>query len=574
MSDQNDWLAMLSKATSYNELQQVFVSMSIEAQSTDKGEALAATIDEAIRRIEQERVRDQSELDSFTAEYDTFKQQQSGVIGWFKRKLPFTETRKQELGHRDVLNDQKAEILADNFVIARAQMLKESILPPHLRRLGHPPSVWRDHLLQHESVAEIRSYGTVLRDLSQELPKSTAFIDTVTSDVEAFASAHFSDKENQLRRNADLLAARAELKALVDELKEKTNVRKSALASLMGLVTNELSTNDPEFRNAIYRLQQLKGLQEKHPQVTKLLEDRQEQFKLFVNKRMEWESLPDKRESTTKAIRTLKREAEDAQQRQSYAVAELEGPSRLYQAALQEAQRTKVALDASKPLYDAYIKEHSGAEVTCNSDFEVTPSNVLTEYRRLEDLATQAANALSQLAPAFEAVKHKHDQTLKEMKNIHQQLEAQNKELENIDNLDNELRNQLKAMLRKIEASLPQLRGALHGYASDASRIDWLEVIQLSGGLLQDVLRDANVLDASAEAFSVEQSHISSRAMTGTAELRIEAEQIRNVIKSLHQAKKVLDQELATLTSQRKVALQRRCQMLLDESVSSELEFD
>lgn len=65
--------------------------------------------------------------------------------------------------------------------------------------------------------------------------------------------------------------------------------------------------------------------------------------------------------------------------------------------------------------------------MTCNSDFEVTPSNVLTEYRRLEDLATQAANALSQLAPAFEAVKHKHDQTLKEMKNIHQQLKAQNK---------------------------------------------------------------------------------------------------------------------------------------------------
>lgn len=85
-------------------------------------------------------------------------------------------------------------------------------------------------MLQHESVAEIRSYGTVLRDLSQELPKSTAFIDTVTSDVEAFADK-FSDKENQLRRNASLLAARAELKALVDELKEKTNVRKSAVAA-------------------------------------------------------------------------------------------------------------------------------------------------------------------------------------------------------------------------------------------------------------------------------------------------------------------------------------------------------
>ena len=150
MATHRSWLDVLQNATSYRELQNVFSQMVLEASSTDDAPALAASIDEAIRRIEEERVRDASQLENVASEYDSFKQQQSGVIGWFKRKLPFTETRKQELGHRGAVSDQQAEVLADNFVIARAQMLKEQILQAPDHRDHQSPH--RDASVTHLSI--------------------------------------------------------------------------------------------------------------------------------------------------------------------------------------------------------------------------------------------------------------------------------------------------------------------------------------------------------------------------------------------------------------------------------------
>ncbi len=54
------WLSLLNGATNYSELQNAFELMSVDAQSTDDSEAMIASIDEAIRRIERERARDQN----------------------------------------------------------------------------------------------------------------------------------------------------------------------------------------------------------------------------------------------------------------------------------------------------------------------------------------------------------------------------------------------------------------------------------------------------------------------------------------------------------------------------------
>ena len=70
--------------------------MASAAESASDGESLAQSIDEAIRRIEQERIRDEDELKQFEQQYAQFRDQQSGVVGWFKRHIPFTATRAAE----------------------------------------------------------------------------------------------------------------------------------------------------------------------------------------------------------------------------------------------------------------------------------------------------------------------------------------------------------------------------------------------------------------------------------------------------------------------------------------------
>ena len=62
MSESRDWLEILDRATTYRELQSAVYLMFVDATSTSDATALGAAIDEAIRRIEHERVRDQAEL--------------------------------------------------------------------------------------------------------------------------------------------------------------------------------------------------------------------------------------------------------------------------------------------------------------------------------------------------------------------------------------------------------------------------------------------------------------------------------------------------------------------------------
>jgi hypothetical protein len=253
-------LERLNTATTYKDLQEVFSELSSQAQAGGENADLARTIDEAVRRLEQERTRDEQELRDIQTRYEEFKSDNKGVVGWFKRHIPFTETRKQEVGHREELADQQAEILADNLVIARAQIIKERILGPAQRRLGQRPLDWQTQLAKCETVDGLAPYAAALKSLSEEAVRSSAFVQALKQDIDAFAGASFKSKEDQQRRNVDYAAAQQELAVLEAEIKEESSLRQSGLKRLAALAATELSRTDSSFREDGNRAASLQDL--------------------------------------------------------------------------------------------------------------------------------------------------------------------------------------------------------------------------------------------------------------------------------------------------------------------------
>lgn len=259
MPTETDLLNRLDNVFDYQALQQVFSDLAVQAQAGREDPALAAKIDDVIRRIEEERAADQRELNEIKGRYESFQQENRGMVGWFKRHVPFTETRRHDLEHRSELSDQQAEILADNLVIARAQMLKERFLAPAQRRLGRRPIEWHGELESAYSVAQLPGLAASLKSLAPEIERSQGFVDLVKKDVEAFAGAMFAAKEDRVRHDADLQAARHELAELVKEIEQKVKLKHDGLTRLGRLVTDELTAMSGEFREDSRHLAELEA---------------------------------------------------------------------------------------------------------------------------------------------------------------------------------------------------------------------------------------------------------------------------------------------------------------------------
>lgn len=248
MSTETDLLDRLDNVLDYKALQNLFSDIAAQAQAAREDAGLARKIDNCIRRIEEERASDQRELEEIKGRYETFQEENRGVVGWFKRHVPFTESRRQDVHHRSELADQQAEILADNLVIARAQMLKERFLAPAERRLGRRPVEWQADLDAAHSVEQLPGLATALKSIVAEIDRSHGFIELVKKDVEAFAGAAFTAKEDRVRRDGDLTAARRELTELAHEVEQKDKLKREGLARLGRLVTEELTATDSAFR--------------------------------------------------------------------------------------------------------------------------------------------------------------------------------------------------------------------------------------------------------------------------------------------------------------------------------------
>src|SRR5688572_6498592 len=119
MSAEASLLDRIHGGMDYSQLQQFFAELVAEAERAKDNPGLDERIDQIIARLVRERDEDQRGLSEVQSQYESFKEDNRGVIGWFKRHIPFTDTRRQELEHRGEVDNQSAEILADNMVIAR-----------------------------------------------------------------------------------------------------------------------------------------------------------------------------------------------------------------------------------------------------------------------------------------------------------------------------------------------------------------------------------------------------------------------------------------------------------------------
>ncbi len=601
MNAERTWLTLLNGATNYGELQNAFEHMTVDAQSSGDSEAMIASIDEAIRRIEQERTRDQAELDGFESDYESFKQEQSGVIGWFKRKMPFTETRKKELGHRETLSDQQAEVLADNFVIARAQILKERIAPPKLRKMGHKPDHWREEFLKYESPNSIGDYGRVALELGNELLQAAAFLKTLQSDIDAFASARFSSDEDQKMSHTALKASKDELKLLFDESHEKQSLKSAALVNIRELLIKDLSEKDRSFQQTNELLLNLKNQLELHPRLAKVLAQCLTSTKTIVTKILERDKLPEQSAKLEQAIHLLKRQYDDAERKRLQSVKDLDPPNQLYQAALSEWQQADSAFTATKSLYDAYLAEQSkqnssnNAEVVSDLDFENTESSgVVAEYRRLEENAANAKRELDNRTPPFEQAKKNNDRATAEVKEIQNKLETHSADLKNLVDADSKLQQLIQREVQNLESMSQEFKEAGQSFLRALLDTPRFEKSHPAARALQEVLqelyetgatRSSSIFDNISLPFqdrtysSIGDSNISraranNRDDNDLNDAEKRAEVIETAIREVDRLLAECKLESDRLTKLRKETLQRRGQMLLDQRVLNEIDFD
>lgn len=556
MSDTRDWLATLDQATNYRELQSAVTKMFAEASATNDAASLATAIDEAIRRIEQERARDQAALDSDTAEYDAFKQQQSGVLGWLKRKMPFTETRRQDVQHREAIDEQRAEVLADNFVIARAQMLKERLLPPHGRRMGAKLDEWQSRFLSHESMQGIREYGTVLQGLTQSLSSASTFVKNVEIDIEAFAQADFADKEDRARRDVDMQIGRGELKSLQDEIQNKSNLRKSALKRLSELVRDELHSQDPDFRSLVDHSKQLSEVCKQFPGTLKVVDDRLADSKTLLTKLKELQTLPQLLDKQQHESQSLRRQCEDAESRLAAANRELLSPSQQYESAARNLEQAKIAYNATKPMYDAYVAEQQG---------NVGDSPVVAEHARLQSALTHAERELQRVSPDFERVKRVFDSAKSEAATCAQKLDESLRKHAKLAEDQAKLENEYRAIRDRLQWAKSDYLAAEQNYTRDLRELSWLaEFNQLKGVPASNQSRFAT------NAHETAQADINRELQ----ELNSEVERLEKFAKSLRTDQELIRNSLTKHEASRVAALKQRSQMLLDPSIVAELIFE
>lgn len=256
MTEETDLLDRLDNVFDYKALQDLFSEIAVQAEAAREDPALAKKIDDVVRRIEEERASDQRELEDVKGRYQAFQQENRGLVGWFKRHVPFSEARRQDLHHRSELADQQAEVLADNLIIARAQILKERFLASAERKLGRRPVEWQSKL-EAQSVEQMPALAAALQSIAAEIDRSHGFIELARKDVEAFAGAVFTAKEDRVRRDADLEAARRELAELAKETEQKEKLKRDGLTRLGRLVTDELTATDGAFREDARRLAEI-----------------------------------------------------------------------------------------------------------------------------------------------------------------------------------------------------------------------------------------------------------------------------------------------------------------------------
>ncbi|MEZ6099873.1 MAG: hypothetical protein R3E01_12975 [Pirellulaceae bacterium] len=401
---QQDWLERLQEATEYRELQAIFSEIAAVARRAGRDPQLAASIDEAIRRIEQERLRDETSLQDAQQQHNEFKQQQSGVVGWFKRHLPFTEARKQDKAHQQEINEQRAEVLADNLIIARAQMLKEQLLEPDQRRCGHDAGSWQQQLGSHDSPRLIAEYATQARRLEQENIVHKAFVDALRHDIEAFAGAAFSRPEDQHRKNSDLSAARGELESVARDLTSKQTLFEGSLKRMGDLVRDELLQSHQDYRDLSQRIGRTKGLDHCVETIQSIGRDLTESATAAGEKATQLAAIPDRRHQLQRDLEQSQWQARERAEQHEAMLARHRDQATRYAELQSQLNKVQAAAQAAHRLYQAYLAE-TGQSETDTTTMSPEASPVASEHLRCQQELQMAQRNIESFLPDYEAAR-------------------------------------------------------------------------------------------------------------------------------------------------------------------------
>jgi len=556
-----DWLERLNRATEYRELQVVFSEMAAAARSTSDGPRLATSIDEAIRRIEQERLRDEEELRAFEQEYESFKQQQAGVVGWLKRHLPFTETRRIERQHIDTVADHRAEVLADNLVIARAQMVKEQILPPELRRLGYEASVWRQRLGESDSVSRLRDHAVAVRELGAELLRSRAFLKEVEADIQAFGEARFSDDEDRRRKDADRSAARSEWAELQAEVQSEEALRSGAVKRLGELIEQELSAREPSFQALTERL----ALLETASRRAKDLESTLEQVRLAIKPLRELiaqqAAIPAERDKLARKARELRADADAAARRRVHAATNLGEHRARYEAAAGVLERAQAAANAATKADQA--QRGSGPEVSAEHAFDYSPP-APEDLTRAQRTLAQAQDEVRVANAAHDAAQTEADRAEREVEKLQKELDSVRAEDDKLSERERKSRDELVAGRDRLQPTLERVQPLVGDYLTALNALGRTSSLR---ELLGDVAWQAG-RSLSRTAFGPPSSYASSLT---EHDLRGADEHHARLLTALQEEHRQLSRGLADDRKQRQEAWSARCRELLGGDLAAEV---
>ncbi len=554
------WLEQLERATNYAELQSIFTQISDAAQSTADGGQFAQAIDMAIQRIEQERSRDQQELDQRDGNYSAFKQEQGGFTGWIKRHIPFSETRRQDRDHRERIDEQQAEILADNLIIARAQMLKERLLPADQRCTGHVVDEWRNRLRANESVAQLRDYAESLLQIDKELSCSDAFVQELATEINAFAKAKFSSEDDQRRQRSDLQASRSELANLQTELDNKRELFTAAIETAGELVKQDLISGNPDF-DRLHReiaqwehcLSQWKHGERPLSELNSVAKNMQE----LLSKRLQMES---EIETCSVEIQRMTGQADATEHlcltaRNSHA--EYSGR---YQVAQRAAQHSQAAWQAVKQRFEAQGSIPQ-AEVSSQPTIDPDPQ-LASEYQRLKSEQEFAQEQLKIATAPFESARSELQSAEKSLEKLRADLNAHAKRWDEL----TKAKQQTHAKLIEHEQEVWRKREQVERWLVDYRNA--LALLDYKPPSMQSVADHHRLPPPSMFAEFQERSTPTSSAEKWVMEL---ADTYQGLAKSLESDQRELKKQLSSLRQEMQQAWTKRCHELLGSQLAQQV---
>ena len=482
------WLQRLQQATTYRELQAAFDQMWNEASSANVDPGMVDQIDEAIRRIEQERIRDEAELAEFNGQYASFKDQNAGVVGWFKRKMPFTATRKQDVELRDTMRDQEAEILADNFVIALAQMLKESLLPPTTARCGNSCNVYREQMSALDCVARVREFGNIVLQMSREIPQAEQFIAELRADIDAFANAKFSDKYDADLKKAGLEKAQAALDNLVSKVDDKKSLVSAAEDRLRKLVGEDLAQQDPAFSVLQQRLGQLGDFIKQTDQAKPVLEAHSLLLGKIKQKVNDLSKLREKVAELQKKLDKAQGESRSAESALRQADSEAQPITQRYEATRQAAEEARLRVEATQPLVEAYLSEQ-GLDLSAVADQACT-SSVCAEYMSLKAAADKGREQLQPIAAQYESARSKWKQRQTELDKLVKSCGDHQQELSKLNQEMSTLQSALTALCDQYRMAKNSLQSSISAWMSARAALNWHPQLSAVPHMLTELSED------------------------------------------------------------------------------------